>query len=364
MSICRTHRKKNNFSILDNEAPNNEKLSYQARGILWYLLTKPDGWQVKMKDIENRSKKNGRDGVRSAFKELMEEGYALRDRYHDETGKICWETHVFETKADRDEWLIENNLTIDAFPATVNHLRLADDGEPTHGEPGDGKASYIVNNDSSNTDKENTEEVTKLECVKKEDTKKEPPLDSTLNTPTCPGPAAKSKSLRVLLEEMVEIYNTHKVDWWASMRELGTRDAPFTKMVKTYGEDRILDMWRESLEAAKLDNWWGVQLDPKTGEKKKLSVTNFLSNSNWYNIREKHLDSLNTNVETSSLESIRQQILAILSELNMTAALPQQVRDATGCRILSELDQSQCVRYLNMLKRIKEKKQNQEGTAA
>ena len=119
MTICRVHRKERDFSTLANEAANNTNLSFRARGMLWHLLTKPDGWEVRMKAIESNSRFDGRDAVRTAFKQLEECGYAIRTRQRDEaTGRISWATNIFETLADRNEWAASQGLEpIDGFPS-------------------------------------------------------------------------------------------------------------------------------------------------------------------------------------------------------------------------------------------------------
>jgi hypothetical protein len=232
-----------------------------------------------------------------------------------------------------------------------------------------------------------------------EDAKGGQSLDSTLNTPTCPGPAAKSKSVRVQprgkkkTRIAKEIYDAmESFDDFMTFWKWYKDDVTSLPGVSHDGGNRAEagEVWLK-LESNNFfglgkDAFWqaiALQLEKIKSKKNSkgevigiLHACRFLGGGekgepDWLVTYEESQQTTTrdtsmivANVETSSLESIRQQILAILSELNMTAALPQQVRDATGCKILSELDQSQCVRYLNMLKRIKEKKQNQEGTAA
>ena len=55
--------------MIDNAVLRNEDLSYCARGILAHLLSKPASWKASIKKIEAGGKE-GREAVRSAFKEL------------------------------------------------------------------------------------------------------------------------------------------------------------------------------------------------------------------------------------------------------------------------------------------------------
>ena len=73
--ICKIRRKENSFVMIDNEVFNNPNLSYTAKGILGYLLAKPDNWIIRVSDIA----KNGKislNAIKSALKELRINGYA------------------------------------------------------------------------------------------------------------------------------------------------------------------------------------------------------------------------------------------------------------------------------------------------
>ena len=75
-------------SILDDV-----RLSWKAKGILAYLLGKPDDWQVQTGDIIKKAT-DGRDAVQAAFKELRTFGYAelrgQRRRSDGTMGEMEW----------------------------------------------------------------------------------------------------------------------------------------------------------------------------------------------------------------------------------------------------------------------------------
>lgn len=73
MAIYRTKRE-NNFSILPNEVAEIEGLSFKAKGILWYLLTKPHEWNALVSDIAKHGKE-GKSAIRSGIDELKNSGY-------------------------------------------------------------------------------------------------------------------------------------------------------------------------------------------------------------------------------------------------------------------------------------------------
>ena len=75
-TIFRTVRQ-NRYMILDKQFVNSPKLSLAAKGLLCYLLSKPDNFSHNEHDILNHCN-NGRTHVRSAIHELCEAGYVRK----------------------------------------------------------------------------------------------------------------------------------------------------------------------------------------------------------------------------------------------------------------------------------------------
>lgn len=73
--IIKIHRRDDPYARIDNRALSDKRLSYRARGILAYLLSKPNNWQIRSEDVIKNGKE-GRDAVRNAFRELATCGYA------------------------------------------------------------------------------------------------------------------------------------------------------------------------------------------------------------------------------------------------------------------------------------------------
>src|SRR5699024_8654165 len=71
MSMIRTHKRENPFVQLDKGFIGGNQLSLKATGLLTYFLSKPDDWQIYMKDVQNQFK-DGETSIRSAMKELIE----------------------------------------------------------------------------------------------------------------------------------------------------------------------------------------------------------------------------------------------------------------------------------------------------
>lgn len=65
------------FTILPNKLIMDKQLSFKARGVLAYLLSRPVNWDVTARDIVNQTT-DGREAIYSALKELIEARYVIR----------------------------------------------------------------------------------------------------------------------------------------------------------------------------------------------------------------------------------------------------------------------------------------------
>jgi hypothetical protein len=73
-----------------NDVIYNQAISFRALGVLVYLLSKPDGWETDSERLAN-GRKEGRDAIRTAFKEMESAGYLIRKKIQDAvTGR--WST--------------------------------------------------------------------------------------------------------------------------------------------------------------------------------------------------------------------------------------------------------------------------------
>ena len=96
--ICRQRGRVDSMSMMLND----DNLSWQAKGLLAYLLAKPDDWKVIISDLEKRSA-NGRDSVQNILKELQKKGYVERIQHKEaSTGRFTHvETVVYELPQER-----------------------------------------------------------------------------------------------------------------------------------------------------------------------------------------------------------------------------------------------------------------------
>lgn len=127
------------YFVASNEPFNDKELSWEARGVLGYLLSKPDNWITRTQDIVKRGPA-GEYKVTRILNELKRAGYIRRERHKNKLGQFEWETVVYESR-------------------TIPQLStngLSTNGLPTDGLSTDGKPPHIEKTESPNTDLSNT----------------------------------------------------------------------------------------------------------------------------------------------------------------------------------------------------------------
>jgi hypothetical protein len=122
--ITRAPRPTSNFYMLDKAISEDKRLSWAARGVLIFLLGKPDHWQVSpaalTKETEGLKRGTGRDGVYAILKELQEVGYLQVSGMRDASGSFASTDYV-----------------VSETPCVVSHPHPAqpDTGQPDTGQP-------------------------------------------------------------------------------------------------------------------------------------------------------------------------------------------------------------------------------------
>ncbi len=115
-TIIRAPRR-DRFLIIDQRAIEDVRLSWAARGLLGYLLSKPDDWKVLVNDLRKRGDL-GRDGIYRLLRELRDSGYMRFVRERDRQGRIRGGFYMIREIADSP------------------HPDLTDTAEPQTAEPG------------------------------------------------------------------------------------------------------------------------------------------------------------------------------------------------------------------------------------
>lgn len=104
MAIIRLPKQRNYTAIARELAQNND-LTYEARGLMLYLLSHGDGWTPMADDIE---RSGGREGIgriqrRRIIAELEREGYMTYHRVQGDRGHWGWEIQVHEEPVAPEE---------------------------------------------------------------------------------------------------------------------------------------------------------------------------------------------------------------------------------------------------------------------
>ncbi|GKS81747.1 hypothetical protein LPAF129_14330 [Ligilactobacillus pabuli] len=100
------------YSIINNQVLEDARLSFKARGLLIYMLSKPDNWQFYSTELVKHSEHDGITAIKSALKELEVCGYLQRIQQRAENGKF-----------GSTDWLLNDcpaNLPQAGFSATVH----------------------------------------------------------------------------------------------------------------------------------------------------------------------------------------------------------------------------------------------------
>lgn len=117
MAIIRQKRKKR-FSIIDNQLIEDKRLTWGARGLLEYMLSKPDDWKFYMSELITHSDNDGRDKTYGYLKELKKYGYVIRKQNRNSKGKFA-----------------AQDLIVTDIPVISPHTDFPDTDKPDTGSP-------------------------------------------------------------------------------------------------------------------------------------------------------------------------------------------------------------------------------------
>lgn len=92
--------KNRNYSVTNNTGAHDKRLSWGAKGILWYALTRPDNWVLTVKDLVSYASE-GEAAVKARLKELKTCGYLKKERFS-VNGNFEWRTTIYEVPQDAD----------------------------------------------------------------------------------------------------------------------------------------------------------------------------------------------------------------------------------------------------------------------
>ena len=119
------HNRTNPYVRLNKKFLESNQLSAKAKGILAYLLSRPDDWKICLNQLM-KVFADGEVSIRSGLKELKDAGYLVKAAIRDRQGRITgWRTDVYETPQQQKKQTDKNG--------NVQHFRAA--SEPVVDEP-------------------------------------------------------------------------------------------------------------------------------------------------------------------------------------------------------------------------------------
>lgn len=133
--VVRTSKNKN-YKTIKLDCINDKNISWRAKGLHSYLISRPDGWEIWEKDLVNRSTE-GRDAMRAARAELINSNYLYLIEKRDRNGRFCgiihftletpeenknkvWEMFTEGIENDENSYKIRSNSPLPENPSPVN----------------------------------------------------------------------------------------------------------------------------------------------------------------------------------------------------------------------------------------------------
>lgn len=104
-----------NYVIISNKTAQDNRLSFEARGVLAMLLSMPDDWSVNVAWIQKQSKA-GRDKVNRIINELIECGYMRKDQPRNQQGKFTSQDYFVYPESDTAEEIPANGFPVNGLP--------------------------------------------------------------------------------------------------------------------------------------------------------------------------------------------------------------------------------------------------------
>lgn len=85
-----------NYSVINNEVLRRDDLSWKAKGIMCYILSLPNDWEIYLEELQ-RHATDGKSSFRSGWNELKEKGYVKRHPIKEGGKFVEWRTEIVES---------------------------------------------------------------------------------------------------------------------------------------------------------------------------------------------------------------------------------------------------------------------------
>lgn len=120
MAIVRIPKVKN-YTIMSNHHLTDPNLSLKAKGLMSYMLSRPDNWDFTIEGLA-RQNMEGADAIARIIRELEARGYVIRSRTRNKAGKFTdMEYSILECPRDMTnlETITEENVPVPAHDEPI-----------------------------------------------------------------------------------------------------------------------------------------------------------------------------------------------------------------------------------------------------
>lgn len=141
MATYRVKKESGNFVTIHKGFIQDSNLSWKAKGLLLYLLSRPDDWKIYETELVKHTS-DKLSSLKSGIKELEKAGYIERKRKRDDKGRLQgYDYEVYEQPHHIRKSNVDEGYSI--------HMRKTNVGKSNNGKSNDGK-SHTTNNNSTN----------------------------------------------------------------------------------------------------------------------------------------------------------------------------------------------------------------------
>lgn len=130
------HNRDNPFVQIHRELFENSTLSWKAKGLMGYLLSRPRDWEIRLGDLVARSR-DQRDSVYSAIRELRRAGYVDLETVRGPRGQFAFRRYVVYEDPSRGRPTPP--------PSCTPHAGKPDTGKPDSATPYPGNPPLQIN---------------------------------------------------------------------------------------------------------------------------------------------------------------------------------------------------------------------------
>ncbi len=114
-------KKDRNYTVIDNHFIQDTRLSWKAKGVMNYLLSLPEDWEIRLSEIEKHAT-DGKESLRGAINELKKFSYIISMQTKNENGKFNEVKYIIienpESEEESHESTPQSGLPISGKPYT------------------------------------------------------------------------------------------------------------------------------------------------------------------------------------------------------------------------------------------------------